>query len=134
MNVEQETALETWIDMTCYPPSNGEYHEDALPTPSITVEEAYDLKLLELDVPLMDEFLPYGEEYSKRRKVVSIEVDKRFDDRFIVCCEGGYKSSGVKANETLYISIGRDNPTLIVMWGLWLKSRTEYWKLRDPQD
>lgn len=128
--IELIVGLENWLEMECYPPSNGEYHEDGLPAARVDVGTAYRLKLLDLGVELAVDWAWTEEEYPPVRRLASIEKLKE-PDHYRVTTTKGY-TYGCYPDKDVMIVV--NTPTEKVLWGLYLEKRRKLFALENPEE
>lgn len=127
--IELIVGLETWLEMECYPPSNGEYHEDGLSAARVDVATAYRLKLIEMGVELAVDWCWPEEEYPPVRQLASIEkLDN--PDGYRVTTTKGY-TYGCYPNKD--VMIVASTPTEKVLWGLYLEKSRKLFDLENPE-
>src|SRR5579859_1714370 len=114
-------TLENWITNTAYPP-DGDYHEDPLPSPTISVEEAYTLDL-DLDTTLLCVYWagPHeSTEYPKAKRVIAIDFVSTQDGHNFFDIHTNTSLNGVlRGDERLEIHATHETEQLL--YGLWLK-------------
>lgn len=129
----EQQSLSAWIENVCSPPSNGEYHEDPLPMPRLSVEEAYTLNLCQTDVHLAVYWSSgfESQEYPSAKRVIAIDFQGEANGHRLYHVHTNVTHvHGIMSDDDSLTVLPGDNPQATVLYGLWLKL---YEALHAPQ-